>query len=142
MGGFLPPLEKGGRGGFNQYIHMLHYNPSLKELARNLRRNMTDGERRLWSRLRGKQVLQVQFYRQKPLGEYIVDFYAPKARLVIEVDGFQHRIEDYPEKDRKRDAALAKMGLKVLRFNSREVLTRTDAVVERIATVVARQLEG
>jgi very-short-patch-repair endonuclease len=66
---------------------MLRYNPNLKFLARNLRVNLTDSEQRLWSRLRRRQILGVQFYRQKPLGNYIADFYAPKVNLVIEIDG-------------------------------------------------------
>lgn len=69
---------------------MLKYNTSLKQPARKLRTDMTDAERLLWSRLRGKQILGVQFYRQKPLGPYLVDFHAPAAKLVVEVDGSQH----------------------------------------------------
>ena len=69
---------------------MLRYKPHLKDKACELRKNMTDSERVLGSRLRGKQLLEVQFYRQKPIGEYIVDFYAPKTTLMVEVDGSQH----------------------------------------------------
>ena len=120
---------------------MLPYNPKLKTIARTLRKNMTDGERLLWSRLRGKQVLQVQFYRQKPLGDFIVDFYAPKARLVIEIDGSQHQQPEHTEKDFQRDAALADFGLKVLRFDSREVMTKTEAVMERIYHEMAQRMK-
>ena len=69
---------------------MQPYKPTLKPLARNLRGNMTDAEQRLWSKLRRKQILGVQFYRQKPLANYIVDFYCAAANLVIELDGSQH----------------------------------------------------
>jgi len=123
------------------YKQLQSYKPRLKMIARNLSRNMTVSERKLWSRIRGKQIAQVQFYRQKPIGNHIVDFYAPKARLVIEVDGSQHREAMHREKDRKRDADLSKMGLTTLRFNSREVLTRTDAVVEKIAEAVAKRIK-
>ena len=68
---------------------MLAYKPQLRPLARRLRAAMTDAEHRLWFRLRRKQLLWVQFYRQKPIGKYIVDFYAPAVALVIEVDGGQ-----------------------------------------------------
>ena len=68
---------------------MLNYNANLKDKARQLRKNLTDSERALWSRLRNKQILNIQFYRQKPIGEYIVDFFAPRAKLVVEVDGSQ-----------------------------------------------------
>ena len=100
---------------------------------------MTDSERLLWSRLRGKQLKGVQFYRQKPIGDYIVDFYAPKARLVIEVDGSQHEESHHLEKDRRRDDFLTDGGLNVLRFNSNEVLTNIDEITEVIyRTVVER----
>ena len=111
---------------------MLNYNPHLKNKARNLRKNMTDCEWVLWSRLRGKQLLNVQFYRQKPIGDYIVDFFAPKAKLVIEVDGSQHKVAKHAANDLRRDEFLTGAGLKVLRFDSREVLNKTDAVVEVI----------
>lgn len=63
---------------------------------------MTESERVLWSRLRGKQLSGIQFYRQKPLGNYIVDFYAPKAKLVVEVDGSQHIRAEHADKDVSR----------------------------------------
>ncbi len=62
---------------------MLKYNRNNKSKARALRSHLTDAEQRLWSRLRRKQVLGVPFYRQKPIGEYIVDFHAPAAKLVM-----------------------------------------------------------
>ncbi len=111
---------------------MLKYNPKLKANARQLRRNLTDSERVLWQRLRGKQLLDVQFYSQKPIGRYIVDFYAPQAKLVIELDGSQHLEEPHAEKDRERDEFLSRLGLLVLRLNSSQVLKETDSVVEFI----------
>ena len=119
---------------------MLRYKAQLKHKARQLRKNMTDSERVLWSRLRGKQISDVQFYRQKPIGEYIVDFFAPRTKLVVEVDGSQHLEGEQAKKDRCRDEYLATVGLKVLRFNSREVLEETDAVVEVIYRTMAEQL--
>ena len=111
---------------------MLHYRPNLKNNARLLRNNLTESERVLWSRLRGKQLLGVQFYRQKPIQNYIVDFFAPKVKLVIEVDGSQHLKEDEFQRDKIRDESLASLGLTVLRFNSNEVLNETDAVADAI----------
>lgn len=121
---------------------MLNYNPNLKDKARQLRKNLTDSEKVLWSRLRNKQLLGIQFYRQKPIGEYIVDFFAPKARLVVEVDGSQHTISDHIEKDRIRDGYLTSLGLRVIRLNSREVLKEGDAVVEAIYRVITDQLNA
>ena len=66
---------------------MQPYNKTLKQASRVLRKNMTDAESLLWSRLRRKQILGVQFYRQKPLLNFIVDIYCPIAKLVIECDG-------------------------------------------------------
>ncbi|UCF95100.1 MAG: DUF559 domain-containing protein [Desulfobacterales bacterium] len=120
---------------------ILRYNGKLKKVARTLRKNMTESERVLWSRLRGKQLLGVQFYRQKPIGNYIVDFFAPQATLVVEVDGSQHAAPDQAAKDRERDRYLKNRGLRVLRFNSREVLTDTDAVFEVIYRAVRQRLK-
>ena len=83
----FPPFDKGGPGGIS--FSMLAYKPQLKPPARRLRAAMTDAEHRLWFRVGRKELLGVQFYRQKPIDKYIVDFYAPAVALVIEVDGGQ-----------------------------------------------------
>ncbi len=113
---------------------------NLKVLARDLRANMTESESRLWSRLRRKQICGVQFYRQRPIAEYIVDFYAHSVRLVIELDGGQHFEEEHNLKDRLRDRNLKQLGLEVLRFDNRQVLQELDGVVQKITFVVERQL--
>jgi len=111
---------------------MLNYNPKLKPLARRRRAEMTESEKKLWFYLRNKQ-LGIHFYRQKSIGNYIVDFYAPKAKLVIEVEGSQHLEDVGLESDQSRDAYLSEKGLRVLRFNNIQVLQQIDAVLERIA---------
>ena len=116
---------------------MLKYNPQLKTRARTLRSNLTDAEQRLWSRLRGKQILGRQFYRQRPIGNYIVDFYAPTTRLVIELDGAHHFNTPQASYDRRRSEYLEKLGLKVLRFDDRQVLLEMDSVLQ----VVFRALD-
>ena len=121
---------------------MLKYNTNLKTPARKLRSGMTDAERLLWSRLRGKQILGVQFYRQKPIGLYIVDFHAPAAKLVVEVDGSQHFEETGQVSDRRRDAYLGSLGQRVLRFDNVQVLKETEAVLETIFGVVAERLKS
>jgi len=115
---------------------MLRYNPRLKGRARSLRANLTDAEQRLWARLCRKQVLGVQFYRQKPIGNYIADFYAPAARLVVEVDGSQHVESEHAEHDRRRTAYLKQMGLRVLRYTDWQVLLELDPVLEDIFRAV------
>ena len=120
---------------------MLKYRQDLKGIARRLRARSTDSETLLWSRLRRKQLLGIQFYRQKPIGDNIVDFFAPRARLVVEVDGSQHQMAADAMKDKNRDARLTAMGLTVLRFNAREVLNETAGVVEIIyRTIVERAI--
>ncbi len=93
---------------------------------------MTDAERLLWSRIRRKQLKGYQFYRQKIIGNYIVDFYCPKTRLIIELDGGQHYSEEGRKRDKKRDAYLKNIGLKVLRFSDREVFENLNGVLEKI----------
>jgi len=119
---------------------MLKYNPKLKANARQLRQNLTDSELSLWRRLRGKQLAGVQFYRQKAIGNYIVDFYAPKAKLVIEIDGSQHLEPPQAAKDRERDEYLGRLGVTVLRFNGRQVLKETEAVMELIYQTITTQM--
>jgi very-short-patch-repair endonuclease len=115
---------------------MLDYDPRLKQSARRLRGAMTDAELRLWSRLRRKQIHLVQFYRQKPIGPYILDFYAPAAALVIEVDGAHHLERAQAVRDQRRTEYLRKQGLHVLRFSDREALLEIEGVVEAIAAEV------
>jgi very-short-patch-repair endonuclease len=114
---------------------MLPYDKNLKAHSRALRSNMTDAEQTLWQCLRRKQINGWQFYRQKPLGPYIVDFYCAAARLVVEIDGSQHFEAAHQLADRQRDAYLQGLGLRVLRFDNRQVLLQTDAVLEVIRRI-------
>jgi len=120
---------------------MLKYDPQLKTRARTLRTNLTDAERRLWSRLRGKQIFGIQFYRQRPIGNYIVDFHAPAARLVIEVDGAHHLDAAQVRYDTQRSEYLKEIGLKVLRFDDRQVLVELESVVQVIFCALSESLE-
>ncbi len=112
---------------------MKPYNKNLKLPSRDLRSNMTDAEQLLWSRLRRKQILGLQFYRQKPLLNYIVDFYCPAVNLVIECDSGQHYTEDGLEAHRNRELTLNELGLLTLRFSNHQILTEIDAVVKKIS---------
>lgn len=120
---------------------MQPYNKNLKLPSRDLRRNMTDAEQWLWQRLRRKQILGLQFYRQKPILNFIVDFYCSAAKLVIECDGGQHYTEDGLKVDQIRDQALSELGLVVLRFSNRQILIETDAVVDQIYWIAKQRLE-
>jgi len=111
---------------------MLSYSRNLKQYSRQLRGNMTDAERHLWAKIRMKQLKGYQFYRQKPIGDYIVDFFCPRAKLVIEVDGSQHFSDEMTEYDRIRNEYLSSLGLRVLRFINTDVVTHIERVVENI----------
>ena len=111
-------------------------NKNLKYTARTLRNNMTDAERKLWKYIRKKQIKSFQFYRQKVIGHYIVDFYCHAAKLVIEVDGGQHYKEEGLEYDEKRNAFFEGYGFKVIRFSNLDVLRNIERVVKRIIEVI------
>ena len=121
---------------------MQPFRPALKKPARQLRRYMTDAEQGLWTRIRRKQIRGVQFYRQKPLLNFIVDFYCSKAQLVIELDGGQHFEPEYLQKDVDRDKALEELGLRVLRFDNRQVLTEMESVLTVIDKVLEERLKN
>jgi very-short-patch-repair endonuclease len=95
--------------------------------ARQLRSTPTDAEIRLWSRLRRKQLDGFRFRRQQPIGAYVVDFFCPEAKLIIEVDGGQHNVDE--AKDEKRTRWLEERGYRVIRFWNNDVLSNTDGVV-------------
>jgi very-short-patch-repair endonuclease len=111
---------------------MLLYNTKLKKYSQELRKNMTDAERLLWSKMRNKQLKGLLFYRQRIIGNYIVDFYCPRVNLVIEIDGGQHYTDEGIKEDRIRDDYLRTQGYKVLRFSDKEVFENLKGVVERI----------
>jgi len=104
----------------------------LASLARSLRRNATNAERRLWNGLRRKEVGGFRFRRQVALGGYIADFASFDARLVIEVDGATHSTDDELARDLARTAALAAQGFAILRFTNHEVFHNLDGVLETI----------
>jgi very-short-patch-repair endonuclease len=106
----------------------LRYRHASIGQARAFRKNMTDTERKLWSRLRGNQ-LGHYFRRQVPIGKYIADYMCRQKKLIVEIDGIQHSTMKGLERDRQRDAYLRSEGYRVLRFNTSEVLTNIDGIV-------------
>jgi len=93
---------------------------------------MTEAGQLLWSKLRRKQLKGLQFYRQKIIGNYIVDFYCAEAKLVVELDGSQHYSEVGRKEDRVRDEYMADNGLRVIRFSDREMFENMDGVMAKI----------
>ena len=109
----------------------IYYNPKLKALSRELRKRGTLAEVLLWNELKARKIKGYQFMRQKPIGDYIVDFFCNKLKLVIEIDGISH--DDKSESDRIRQQKLESMGLSVVRFCERDVRKDIHAVVQAIA---------
>ena len=106
-----------------------------RQRARQLRRNQTDAEQRLWAKLRDRQLRGSKFRRQHPVGPFVADFCCPQRKLVVELDGGQHAEE--VAADHKRSRFLEEQGYRVLRFWNHDVLTNTNAVLERIAEVLS-----
>ena len=106
-------------------------------VARALRKNSTQAERRLWRALRLRQIRDVKFRRQQPVGNYIADFACLERRLIVEVDGGQHALRvDY---DKRRTRWLESRGYVVLRYWNNDVLANTDGVVQAILDAVAQR---
>lgn len=118
------------------------YNPKLKTLSRKLRNQSTLSEILLWQRLRAKQVMGLQFMRQKPISKYIVDFYCSKFKLVIEIDGNSHASEEARKKDIVRQKYLESLGLTVLRFDDRDIKQNIDSVVRAIEAWIKAKEPG
>ena len=106
------------------------YNSRLTTISQTLRKEMTPEENKLWYRF--LIPLPETVYRQKPIGEYIVDFYVASRKLVIEVDGIQHSSSEHRERDAERDAYLASLGITVLRYSNRSVNDDFAYVCEHI----------
>ena len=112
----------------------IHYDPKLKELSRELRKNVTFTERLLWKYLRAGQLNGYRFLSQKPLDAFIVDFYCKKVRLVIEIDGMTHN--DKQSYDKRRENRLRKLGFNVLRLDGYYVLKNIRGTLELIISCI------
>ena len=111
---------------------IIPYNPKLKELARKLRKEMTLSEVLLWQELKGRQMLNYDFDRQRPIDNYIVDFYCKDLQLAIEVDGDSHNWEGVAEKDAIRQSRLEELGVRFLRFEDIDVKRNMAFVLNTI----------
>lgn len=106
------------------------YNKKLVSNAKVLRKNMTPEEKHLWYDFLLKLPLTVN--RQKNIGSYIVDFFIAKKRVVIEIDGLQHNVPQNKENDKRRDAELNALGIKVLRYTNASINKNFSVVCEDI----------
>lgn len=114
---------------FNNASHLIF------ELAKDLRRNMTDAESLLWNHLKAG-VNGLKFRRQHPIGIYIADFYCHKLRLIIEIDGSIHNVKEVKDNDLKRENDLKEWGNTIIRFTNDRVFKSIDSVLDEINTIV------
>ena len=108
---------------------ILPYNPKLKSLAKDLRKRMTVAEVILWGYLKQKQIMNFDFDRQRPIDEYIVDFYCKELRLAVEVDGITHDPPDAYVADITRQQRLESLGVRFLRFRDEEIKENIQNVI-------------
>ena len=119
------PPDKGGKGGY------IPYNKTLTQKARENRKNPTAAEKKLWYEiLESKRLDNLKFTRQKPLDEYIVDFYCAELMLAIEIDGDTHI--DQKQYDKRRTENLNKYGVEVVRYTNAEVLNNLEGVYQNL----------
>ena len=119
----------------NQFVQ---YNRRHKPFAQELRRNMTAEEKHLWYEF--LKAYPVQFRGQKPIGNYIADFFCSQALLVVEIDGGQHFTDQGQIYDQERSYYMQRKGLYVLRFSNHEVNTQFNAVCMKIHSVVQERI--
>jgi very-short-patch-repair endonuclease len=111
---------------------IIPYNPKLKELARQLRNDSTKTEIFLWLKLKGKQMYGYDFHRQKPIDNYILDFFCYELMLGIEVDGYSHQFLEVYNKDGIKEKRMNDFGISVLRFSDDQVLNDMENVLRAI----------
>ena len=118
------------------YNMKIYYNPKLKELARQLRNNATKSEIKVWQQLKGKRMYGYDFHRQKPIDNYIVDFFCNKLKLAIECDGYSHQLPEVWEKDVKKEQRLNELGVTVLRFSDDMIMNDISNVIRCIENYI------
>jgi len=113
--------------------HRIRTTAGIQQRAKELRQEMTDAEKMLWARLRGRQLGGLKFRRQHPLGPFIADYYCPEKRLVVEIDGGVHEIQK--EQDEQRTRQFEEFGYRVIRFRNEEVETNISLVLNKILEI-------
>nr|WP_288835510.1 endonuclease domain-containing protein [uncultured Flavobacterium sp.] len=111
---------------------IIPYNPKLKEYARELRNNSTKTEIFLWMKLKGKQMYGYDFHRQKPIDNYILDFFCYELMLGIELDGYSHQFLEVHNNDCRKEKRMNELGISVLRFTDEQVLRDMENVIRSI----------
>ena len=111
---------------------IIPYNPKLTALAKKLRNESTETEIYLWLRLKGKQMYGYDFHRQKPIDNYILDFFCYELLLGIEVDGYSHEFLEVYNKDKIKEKRMNELGISILRFSDFEVLRDMENIIRAI----------
>ena len=111
---------------------IIPYDPKLKEFAKKLRKTMTFSEVKVWNEIKNGQLMGYDFDRQRPIGNYIVDFYCKDLLLALEIDGITHQDEKVMFKDKIRQAELEMSGVTFIRFDAMLCVNKVEAVVREI----------
>ena len=119
---------------------IIPYKPYLKKLARHLRNNSTKAEIILWKQLKGKSMRGYDFHRQKPIDQYILDFFCHELMLWIEVDGYSHQLEEVQKKDVIKEERMNELGIHVMRFTDDQVLKDMGNVLREIDAFVDQKI--
>ena len=111
---------------------IIPYNPKLKYLARKLRNNSTKSEILLWQKIKRKQIHGYDFHRQKPIDNYILDFFCHELMMGIEIDGYSHELIEIFHKDNKKTKKMDSLGISILRFTDHQVFREMENVLRSI----------
>ncbi len=111
----------------------IHYNKTSEKVNRKkLRANSTEAENILWEHLRDKKLSGLKFKRQYSIDQFVVDFYCPKLKLAVELDGKIHLKKEVKNHDENRDGYLSEFGIKILRIKNEVILNEIDKALEII----------
>ena len=117
------------------------YNPKLKQLSGNLRNNSTLSEVLLWNELKSRKITGYQFMRQKPIGNFIVDFYCPKLNLAIEVDGDSHGFESAILRNQLKDKYRTSLGIHIIRYDDSDIKNDISGVIDHLIDWIEQKLQ-
>jgi very-short-patch-repair endonuclease len=117
----------------------LNNNVSLKPLRRQLRSALTPAEAVLWKQLQNRQLAGRKFRRQHSVGPYVLDFYCPRERIAVELDGAAHDHERAVERDEARASYLRSVGIRVVRFENRDVIENLEGVLRAIEAELGKK---
>ena len=115
--------------------------PDVFKKAKELRKYETKAEKLLWEQLHNNKILGLQFRRQHPINQFIADFYCPKIKLVIEVDGSIHELPEHQEYDIGRSQILNEFGITIIRFTNEQILEQIEITVDKIVKTARLLLE-